>query len=722
MQVMFRKAGQFVENRHNRRSADTDTDTSDDIDADADFADTNTDTDDVNALGISRRRFLRGREDVVLQTHTNAGGLQTRDVVALQKLWYRYAQKAGGFSMWRVLNALNRTSKTTQSAVLLACQRMLPRSQRHLWPRSRQAVDTKIKKECGSFFPQVVHSVAIDLSHHGLPELAQPIQFKFVDPIFAWACCARRLSQPVDLLHFKFISHTHPTSGERLYGGSVAHGEIMRVACSRVPTEPALIGLSLDFGQASKRRSYAPIILSVGNTDSRIMDACTCISYLPDLALGADLGKAAAQRAMHDLRQACMGAIIKVIEASGEHGFHCLLGGHERRLLFPVLCRMEFDTKERYKFFCCDKQRACGCGSGPRQGHSALRRCTPHASRRDLPAKRRAAADPASPNHEAAVKSLKRWGIHPHKQCTALMGLQYCVIPWPGRIHFGLYAYDIMHHLYINSIRYTLDCILDYMTPTQKRTLDARMRALGSFRNHQGVTCKRVSRLSTTGCLSAEMKVLHLFVWIHALGSQALLLAPAIRENVLVALTSLQIICYSVRGSRPYTEAEHRFIFSHVGRKFWRALSNLSHQKRQSKIVAAEAYNVGKPPQKRRRVPHWRPSEKDAEETSDTASSTDEDVSPEFLRSDKIVPHSFEHFADQVVMGGTHLFNDTSLPETSHKDNLGDAAARSRTYHDVNRSSDAMMSFNYEKNLLREICIQAKIDMSDGTTHSTIYV
>ena len=65
---------------------------------------------------------------------------------------------------------------------------------------------------------------------------------------------------------------------------------------------------------------------------------------------------------MHDLRQACMGTIFDAIEECGEHGFICLLRGTAdgksvdiERHLFPIVCRMEFDTKERTKFFCCDK-------------------------------------------------------------------------------------------------------------------------------------------------------------------------------------------------------------------------------------------------------------------------------------------------------------------------------------------------------------------------------
>ena len=231
-----------------------------------------------------------------------------------------------------------------------------------------------------------------------------------------------------------------------------------------------------------------------------------------------------------------------------------------------------------------------------------------------------------------------------------------------------------------------------------------------------------MSKLSTTGYLSAEMMVLNVFVWSHALGSRALLLPPAVRQDALIALSSMQLICYSVRGLRDYTEVEHRFIFKEVGRKFWRALPNLTHFKRQSRITAAEAFNVGKPPSKRRRVPHWKPAEKLDDETSDTASSTDEDIPPYFLRSTKIIPHSFVHFPDQVIMGGTHRFHDVDLQESTHRRNIGVAGARSRTYHDINESSAAMLTFLNEYQLLEEICVQSKVESSDSEEGSHVYV
>ena len=196
-----------------------------------------------------------------------------------------------------------------------------------------------------------MRNVVIDLSHHGN---AEPVSFTFLDPVFAWAICAQKLSQTREL-YFEYKPLVHPATGENLYGASVQNGKLMREACSR-STSPALFGLSYDSVQASKRRSYTPILVSVGNTDYSGMEACICVGYMPSIQCGDD--------ARHELRQRCMSAIIDVIESCGVHGFKCVLDETER-VLFPVLARMEFDTKEKYKFFCCARQHVCCARSDP---------------------------------------------------------------------------------------------------------------------------------------------------------------------------------------------------------------------------------------------------------------------------------------------------------------------------------------------------------------------
>ena len=196
---------------------------------------------------------------------------------------------------------------------------------------------------------------------------------------------------------------------------------------------------------------------------------------------------------------------------------------------------------------------------------------------------------------------------------------------------------------------------------------------------------------------------MHLFLWSHVLGSRALFIpAVKIRHDVLVAFTNLQLICYSVRGLRPYTEAEHNYIFHVLGRNFFRSLTKIATYTRSSKIDEALKYNKDKPECKRHRVPYFKAPQKLLDE-SDTASSSDEDIAPEYFRSTKIVPHGMVHFPDQVCMAGTHKFHDTSAPEASHKTNLSFAASRARTYHNKNQSSDNMLHYSMELRVIEGI-------------------
>lgn len=373
---------------------------------------------------------------------------------------------------------------------------------------------------------------------------------------------------------------------------------------------------------------------------------------------------------------------------------------------------MEFDTKERTKFFCCARERGCAIGSGLRIGHSALRHCTPHTSRPDLPVKRRLVSDAnaSSTDREAAADSLSRRGIHPFRRCTGIEHLQHSVIHWPGRIYFGLFAYDRMHHIYINCIGYLLDTLIDLMTPRMMMELDRRGKMLPPFRKEDGTTTRRAKKLSSSAFLTAEMKVVHLFVLSHALGSKASLLREEYRAHALQAISSLQIICYSMRGWRPFTLAEHNHVFRTLGKTFFRSLSVLQHSKRSQRIAAARSYNEDKPPSKRRRVPTWNTATPPTDESSDTATSSEEDLPPYFLRSDKVVPHSFVHFPEQVRKGGSHKFNDTSAQESTHPDYLKMAGARSRVYHSINSTLNGMNKYNGDKRLLEEICRRLDID------------
>ena len=252
----------------------------------------------------------------------------------LQAFYQRYALEAAKLfplNVWRLVNAVQLEPKTTQSKVLQAVVPMLSSCERTQWPMSRQQIDKMIVKKLGPCYTRVKRTVSIDLSHIGLAGLTRPLEFTFIDPLFAWSSCADKLSREHPL-HFKYEPLYHPTSGELLYGASVRNGKIMQQACAKLPVSPpiptgaALIGLSWDAGLASRRRSYTPILISVGNTDYSGMNTCSYIGYLPQLPLSKQLlSSDKGKRARHELVQACAGAIINVLERHAQHGFKAYL-------------------------------------------------------------------------------------------------------------------------------------------------------------------------------------------------------------------------------------------------------------------------------------------------------------------------------------------------------------------------------------------------------------
>ena len=118
-----------------------------------------------------------------------------------------------------------------------------------------------------------------------------------------------------------------------------------------------------------------------------------------------------------------------------------------------------------------------------------------------------------------------------------------------------------MHNLYINYITYLQEGLLSALTPTLKQELNRRVRSFTSFiKPHDGSSVRNVHSLTKISYMSAEQRVLHLFIWAHAIGSRAGIFPENLRPHVLRAVCSLQVMCYSTRRKRPYTEAEHRWV------------------------------------------------------------------------------------------------------------------------------------------------------------------
>ena len=93
-----------------------------------------------------------------------------------------------------------------------------------------------------------------------------------------------------------------------------------------------------------------------------------------------------------------------------------------------------------------------------------------------------------------SAQSLRRRGLHPTMTCSAIVDCcSDATLSIPGRLFGGLFAYDIMHTVFIGAIGYLLEAITDNLVQSKRTQLDSRSNQLSPFRHP--VTGKCVRRI-----------------------------------------------------------------------------------------------------------------------------------------------------------------------------------------------------------------------------------
>ena len=198
-----------------------------------------------SVLSISRRQPAFGVVRSTRATEQLSSALvhlqKARDIAALQQFFTEHACKACESypqSLWRVLDAVLDQSKACQDRVLESVLPLLSAQERKVWPRRRAYIDNKLNRTLGTFHARVTRIASIDLSHFKFHGLEDPIQFEFLDPVFAWAVRADKLIRNNIKFHFDYSERHHPVHGVPLYGASVANGLLLKRACAKLPTLP----------------------------------------------------------------------------------------------------------------------------------------------------------------------------------------------------------------------------------------------------------------------------------------------------------------------------------------------------------------------------------------------------------------------------------------------------------------------------------------------------
>ena len=225
----------------------------------------------------------------------------------------------------------------------------------------------------------------------------------------------------------------------------------------------------------------------------------------------------------------------------------------------------------------------------------------------------------------------------------------------PGRVFGGLVACDVMHAIFINWCSYFLSAIQDCTTDSKKRILDQRLETLwGRFRDPETGQTSRAPKgaLTSQSGLTAELRVLVVYLMMHVLGSKGSIFdTPTherVREHILTAGSSLVLILTAVRKKRPYTDSEWDEIFGPVSTRYFRALDSIRHWHNYRTVTERREHNL-RHPDNPKKLKEFTCAARDPLDSSDN--DTDDEhrsLVGFFDRSKHILPHAAVHFKSQV--------------------------------------------------------------------------
>ena len=136
---------------------------------------------------------------------------------------------------------------------------------RRKFPSSVRKIREDTRKHCGDFASHVTNEITICLRRFHLPGGVLDVQFKFINPLWAWVVAANEMLR---VIHFDPLTMFDEKTGERLYGAGVQFGDVLRFAKQKTPRggQAALFGISFDGGESGvSTRSVYPICVSTLN-------------------------------------------------------------------------------------------------------------------------------------------------------------------------------------------------------------------------------------------------------------------------------------------------------------------------------------------------------------------------------------------------------------------------------------------------------------------------
>lgn len=210
------------------------------------------------------------------------------------------------------------------------------------------------------------------------------------------------------------------------------------------------------------------------------------------------------------------------------------------------------------------------------------------------------------------------------------------------------------------------------------------------LRNPDGSSIRRFQQVSKITYLTTARRLTLMFVWVHALGTQALMLPQECRRPALTLLANMQIMILASQGRRAYTAQELNRLYVDTAYEYFSAIETLLQYKQDHDTSADRT--IFQPMKRGYGTTH---------DESETDSDVDGGITPKLTGlghiefSQKGIPHGSLHFPEQLKWAGHIYMHDTSAPEAAHRTNIKMAMDR------VKKDDDAKTSVSMVKWYLR---------------------
>ena len=146
---------------------------------------------------------------------------------------------------------------------------------------------------------------------------------------------------------------------------------------------------------------------------------------------------------------------------------------------------------------------------------------------------------------------------------------------------FADVVFNDLLHWEKNCCDYAIDALLGVMTKSMKVECDNNTKLLPMFRNPDGSSIRQFDQVTNVTYLTTARRLTLMFVWVHALGTQALMLPEECRRPALVMLCAMQTMILAAQGRRSYSVQEWKRVHVDTAMEFFGAMEHLMYYKQE---------------------------------------------------------------------------------------------------------------------------------------------